>query len=152
MNSTKIVIVALVLIIIGGVIYLLLTRQSPVPVETPLQTEIENATENPVQETSELTELEVEDAVIIDMSGKDFEFSQDRIQVKKGDTVTINFTSEGGFHDWVVDEFDAATEQVNTGEMTSVTFVADTVGEFEYYCSVMQHREMGMVGTLVVTE
>jgi uncharacterized cupredoxin-like copper-binding protein len=31
-----------------------------------------------------------------------------------------------------------------------VQFVADKTGTFEFYCSVGNHRQMGMVGTLVV--
>jgi|AntRauTorcE11897_2_1112592.scaffolds.fasta_scaffold01006_2 plastocyanin len=77
-------------------------------------------------------------------------YSEDEIRVKQGDTVTINLTSSAGFHDWVVDEFGAATEKINVGGTTSVTFVADTAGTFEYYCSVGSHRLQGMVGNLVV--
>jgi plastocyanin len=87
-----------------------------------------------------------------DLTGKDFEFSQTEIRVTEGDTVTVNFESTDGFHDFVVDEFDAATEQVLPGTPTSVTFVAGEVGEFEFYCSVGQHRAQGMVGTLIVEE
>ena len=36
--------------------------------------------------------------------------------------------------------------------MTSVTFIADQEGSFEYYCSVGNHREEGMVGTLIVED
>jgi nitrite reductase (NO-forming) len=39
---------------------------------------------------------------------------------------------------------------VNGGETTSVEFVADKTGTFEYYCSVGAHRAMGMTGSLVV--
>jgi len=31
-----------------------------------------------------------------------------------------------------------------------VTFVADKAGEYEFYCSVGQHRANGMVGKLIV--
>ncbi|PIT92588.1 MAG: hypothetical protein COU08_01165 [Candidatus Harrisonbacteria bacterium CG10_big_fil_rev_8_21_14_0_10_42_17] len=86
----------------------------------------------------------------ITLTGKSFEFSQKEIRVKKGDKVTINFSSTDGFHDWVVDEFDAATDRVQTGENTSITFTADKTGTFEYYCSVGNHRAQGMVGTLIV--
>jgi len=72
------------------------------------------------------------------------------IRVTEGDTVTINLTNSAGLHDWVVDEFDAATEIIRAGEETSVTFVADKVGTYEYYCSVGNHRAQGMVGTLIV--
>ena len=92
----------------------------------------------------------VEADVVIDVSGKNFEFDVKEITVKEGDTVTINFISEQGFHDWVVDEFKAATERVRDGGTTSVTFVADAKGTYEYYCSVGEHRAMGMIGTLTV--
>ena len=88
---------------------------------------------------------------VFDISGTNFSFSENEIVVHEGDTVTINFSSESGFHDWVVGEFDAATEQVETWGTTSVTFVASQAGEFEFYCSVGAHRANWMVGTLVVS-
>jgi plastocyanin len=72
------------------------------------------------------------------------------IRVKQGDRVTINLTNSGGFHDLVIDEFSAATEKIREGGLTSVTFVADKAGTFEFYCSVGNHRAEGMVGTLIV--
>ncbi len=84
--------------------------------------------------------------------GGKFFYDLKEIEVEKGDKVTINFRSNDGFHDWAIDEFDAKTEAVSTGGESSVTFVADKIGEFEYYCSVGNHREMGQVGTLIVTE
>lgn len=90
------------------------------------------------------------EGVVVDMTGVNYAFSQDTITVKEGDTVTINLTVEEGFHDWMVDEFNAATEQVGEGETTSVTFVADRAGTYEFYCSVGNHRQNGMVGTLIV--
>ena len=106
--------------------------------------------EDAMEEDNSMMEESDGDEVSFDLSGKNFAFDVEEIRVNKGDKVTINFTSESGFHDWVVDAFDASTEQVNTGESTSVTFVADETGEFEYYCSVGQHRANGMVGTLIV--
>jgi plastocyanin len=89
-------------------------------------------------------------AKVFEVSGKNFSYDVAEIRVKEGDTVIVNFTSADGFHDWVVDEFSAATEKVQTGGKTSVTFVADKKGTFEYYCSVGKHRANGMVGTLIV--
>lgn len=94
----------------------------------------------------------VPNEVVIDMTGINYDFSVKQIKVKKGDIVTINFVSNEGFHDWVVDEFDAATARVNEGGTTSVTFTADKVGTFQYYCSVGKHRQLGMVGYLIVEE
>jgi plastocyanin len=90
------------------------------------------------------------------LTGENFKFvkgglDNPEIRVKKGDRVRIEFTSTQGFHDWVVDEFDAATDQIrDTDGKTYVEFVADKKGTFEYYCSVGKHRENGMWGILVI--
>lgn len=90
------------------------------------------------------------DSRVFNLSGRNFVFSLTEIKVKKGDKVTIDFSSADGYHDWVVDEFKAATARVQTGASSSVTFVADKTGTYEYYCSVGSHRQMGMVGKLIV--
>lgn len=73
------------------------------------------------------------------------------IKVRQGDKIRIEYKSTEGFHDWRVDEFNAATEKVNPeGGMTSVEFIADKKGMFEYYCSVGQHRANGMKGNFIV--
>jgi len=89
-------------------------------------------------------------AQLFNVKGVNHVFDVKEMRVKEGDTVTINFESTEGFHDWVIDEFDAATAQVRPGTPTSVTFLADKSGTFEYYCSVGNHRAQGMVGTLIV--
>lgn len=81
-----------------------------------------------------------------------FEYDVKEIRVQKGDTVRINFVNEEGFHDLVIDEFEVATAQIQAGESETIEFVADEAGTFEYYCSVGEHRSMGMVGTLIVEE
>ena len=72
------------------------------------------------------------------------------IKVKEGDKVRIEFSSSEGFHDLVLDEFSAATTKVNPGESSSVEFIADKKGTFEYYCSVGKHRANGMKGKFIV--
>lgn len=84
------------------------------------------------------------------LTGQNFTFSQSEIRVKKGDTVKINFESVEGFHDWSLDTYNVQTSQVNAGSKTSVQFVADKTGTFEYYCSVGNHRALGIVGNLIV--
>ena len=90
------------------------------------------------------------------MTGENFKFFLDGvdnpdIRVNKGDTVRVEFSSTQGVHDWVVDEFNAATGQVrDTDGSTFVEFIANEIGTFEYYCSVGQHRANGMKGNLIV--
>ncbi len=103
------------------------------------------------KEAKEPTSLTIDtNAKVFSIKGINYGFDVKEIKVKKGDTVTIQFESTDGFHDWKVDAFEAATERVQPGTPTSVTFVADEAGTFEYYCSVGQHRAHGMVGKLIV--
>ena len=82
--------------------------------------------------------------------GDPFFFSPTIIKVKNGDTVKITFKNNEGFHDLKIDEFNVATQKIKAGDEEMVTFVADKVGSFDYYCSVGDHRAKGMVGTIVV--
>jgi plastocyanin len=82
--------------------------------------------------------------------GSNFEYDIREMRVQQGDKVTVTFRSIDGFHDWVVDEFNAATQKVQTNGETTVSFIANKKGSFEYYCSVGSHRAKGMVGTLIV--
>lgn len=84
------------------------------------------------------------------VTGANFAFTPKEIRVKQGDTVRITFTSGSGLHDWNLDEFNAATNVVASGKSEAIEFVADKAGEYEYYCSVGNHRAMGMVGKLIV--
>jgi len=100
-------------------------------------------------EASVSPEVTVKEFIV---TGKSFSFTPNEIKVKRGDTVRIVFINSEGFHDWVMNEFNARTKQIKAGETETIEFIADKVGSFEYYCSVGQHRQMGMVGTLVVEE
>jgi len=169
-GAAGILVIVGIIIIVGGLLYSGALRQEADLREddTSLSSESENESmmndEN--NENMVMPEIGTEDEmmsdegsmmeegdnalVTVDITGKNFEFSQKEIRVKKGDRVRINFTSTDGFHDWVVDEFNAVTTRVSTGDSTFVEFVADTAGTFEYYCSVGNHRSLGMKGSLIV--
>jgi heme/copper-type cytochrome/quinol oxidase subunit 2 len=110
--------------------------------------------ENSVNETLQ-TKIDSGPDKIFVLTGENYKFTMNseespELRVKQGDKIRIEFTSTSGFHDWVVDEFNAATEKVSTGSSTFVEFIADKKGTFEYYCSVGNHREQGMKGNFIV--
>jgi plastocyanin len=84
------------------------------------------------------------------VTGANYSFDPKEIDVKKGDTVQITFKNAEGFHDFLIDEFGVKTNKVQAGSQEMVQFVASKTGEFQYYCSVGQHRANGMWGTLKV--
>lgn len=102
-----------------------------------------------VQPTQATTDVNVK---AFTLEAGSFYFKPNMITVKKGDKVKVTINSVDMMHDFVIDELKARTEIAKSGNSASVEFTADTVGSFEFYCSVGQHRKNGMVGTLVVTE
>ncbi len=84
------------------------------------------------------------------VTASSFQFSPAQIKVKKGDTVRLTVKNSGGSHDLVIDALNVSTKILGSGQSDTVEFVANKTGSFEYYCSVSNHRAMGMVGTLVV--
>lgn len=84
------------------------------------------------------------------ISGKNFSFTPNAIEVSKGDKVTIVFKNDGGTHNLVIEEFNVGTPLVEDGKGSTISFVADKTGSFQYYCSVGSHRLAGMWGTLTV--
>jgi plastocyanin len=148
MNKTTTLIVVLITLIIGIGGHFLFNTGGEVQVPV-------NGRDDAVREkdtTSPGDSVKEKNVKTFEVSGKNFEFSVEEIRVKKGDTVRLTFTSESGFHDFVIDEFDARTRQSQAPASETIEFVADKVGEFDYYCSVGRHRAMGMVGTLIVEE
>lgn len=165
MKNTSLLFLVGAVIVVGAIGYSV-TRKAPTPdtmAPSAVPTEDDGMTDDEMAEEAgavtttmpvpgtDTTEMVVaDDAVTIAVSGVNFAFDKKEIRVKEGQTVKIVFTSESGFHDWVVDEFSARTGQVMTGGVTEVTFVASKKGTFEYYCSVGAHRANGMVGQLIV--
>jgi cytochrome c oxidase subunit 2 len=89
-------------------------------------------------------------AVTISVEGGNYFFKPNEIRVKKGQKVTIIFTNAGGIHDFVIDEFNVRTQPIPGGQTATISFTPDKTGSFEFYCSVANHRQMGMKGTLIV--
>ena len=139
MDNKIIVVVIVIVLAVGG--FLLFKNKSVAP------TEIEINNNMPVP-GSDVNEMIVEKEFSVDEIP--FSFSPSTITVNQGDTVKITVKNKQGTHDLKIDEFNASTRTLNAGETQTITFVADKIGTFQYYCSVGNHRAQGMVGTLIV--
>jgi cytochrome c oxidase subunit 2 len=85
------------------------------------------------------------------VTGSNFKFDPATLTVNKGDTVKITFKNAGTApHNITFTDFSAASKTITSGANDTVQFVADKAGTFQYYCSVGNHKAMGMVGTLTV--
>lgn len=155
----KILIVVVVLIVLGGGYVLMNGNKSgtmtpPASDSTMPATGTSGAEEKVVTTTTGTpgSLMEKGAAKEFTLDSSEFKFDIKTITVKSGDTVKLTLTNSGKMpHDWVVDEFTGAkTKKITNGQTDTITFVADKVGTYEYYCSVGQHRANGMVGKLIV--
>lgn len=97
------------------------------------------------------TEEKTEGAVkAFEIDGSNYKFTPNVLKVNEGDSVRITFKNTQGMHNFMIDEFNAKSKTISTGETDELSFVASKKGTFEFYCSVGKHRAMGMVGTLTV--
>lgn len=130
------------------------SSQQPVQTQTetmtPSPTETISASPSTSPSTSASSAQTTGSTKEFTVSGSNYKFEPSTITVKKGDSVKITFQNSGGFHDFALDEFNIKTAVIPSGQSTTVQFVADKAGTFQYYCSVGNHRAMGMQGTLTV--
>ncbi|GDX62055.1 hypothetical protein LBMAG33_3650 [Candidatus Levyibacteriota bacterium] len=159
-NNAKyiVLVVILIIFIISMVMFLIYNNGVR---DRKVQSEIISSTSAGIIEKSPLSEdnsvsnteatikekISVKSFIVI---GKNFSFSPKEIKVNKDDNVEIIFNNEEGVHDFVIDEFNARTESLSAGKNQKITFVADKIGKFEFYCSIGNHRKIGMVGNLIV--
>ncbi len=65
-------------------------------------------------------------------------------------TVTLE-NGDAMEHDFVIGDLGLKTDSVfNIGQTTSITFTANEVGSYDYWCSIPGHRQIGMEGLFVV--
>lgn len=153
-NKTKLLVPAATgaLVLIAGAVFVFSQNNSTDPQTTstqrPATTQITEVTTIPEETLAENSQAKV---VEVKVGATEFSFTPDEIRVNQGDTVRIVFSNTGTMmHDWTLDEFNAATKTIGPGETDTIEFVANKTGEFEFYCSVGNHRAQGMVGTLIV--
>lgn len=151
----------LVLLIAGGA-YMYSSRQAApaengdammkeeAPVEDAMTAEGEAMEKDAMMEGEDAMMKEVD--YTLDM--ENFSFTPNVMEAKAGDTLMVKIVNVGGFHDFVIDELNVHSSDLSEGEeeIVEVTIPADATGEYEFYCSIGNHRAQGMFGTLMIVE
>ena len=143
----KVYLALLVVVVVGSGAYFYLGMQKSSATDTEMAVS-EEKKESPTEAVKENEDRKC--SKTFEVSAANFSYDVKEIKVKQGDKVKIVFTNKEGFHDWVIDEFSARTNQLAADKSETIEFVANKKGTFEYYCSVGSHRAMGMKGSLVV--
>ncbi len=148
MNSKVILIIIVAVVLLASGYFYFNTQSAP---EVAAPQNMEEFQENIIEDDPTSLD-ESMGAVVFDMTGDNFSFDPSEINVQLGQTVRVVLFAEDIPHDFVIDELGVRSEIAQPGETVEIQFVATEIGEFEYYCSVGNHQEMGMIGTLTVTE
>ncbi len=148
MKNTIIIVVIVALLALGGWYYMS-TQNAPASNDTT-QT-VDQGASSPAT-GADANALPTGPVKEFTVTGSNYAFAPATLSVQKGDHVKITFVNSGGMHDFVIDGFNVRTKTVQSGAQDVVEFDATQSGTFEYYCSVGNHRAMGMKGTLTVTE
>jgi cytochrome c oxidase subunit 2 len=91
--------------------------------------------------------------VVIDVTTQQFQFTPNEITVNKGDHVLLRITSLDVTHGIQLEEFNIYNVETPAGETTEVSFVANKVGTFYFYCTVFCGTgHPNHLGTLKVVE
>lgn len=140
MQKSNIFILLGLVALIGAILLLAKNKSNPI---------VTQPTEIVVQPTIVTAEASLK---TIEIEAGSFYYKPNQISLKKGEKVKIVMNSVSMMHDFVIDELNVKLPITKSGDTGTVEFTADKVGTFEYYCSVGQHRKMGQVGKLIVTE
>lgn len=116
--------------------------------QEPVQNEIVEQ-EQEVQNQQE----EVNNSIIgeVAVSATDSRFNPSSITAKAGQNMKIVFTNNGSMHhDFVIEGLGVRTNAIGPGQTETVEFLVPAPGNYTFYCSVDNHRELGMVGSFIV--
>lgn len=142
LQSKAFKVLALIAVVMGVGVYIQSSSQPKVAEDQVKPASLE-ANDQPVDQSATIIELEM----------SNYKFSQDKIIVKAGQRVTLKLDNLEGFHDLVIDELGVVSDQIAAGAQTEVSFVVpeNAVGQsYEFYCSVGNHRQLGMIGLLQI--
>ena len=92
----------------------------------------------------------IEGAPEIKVVAREFSFGPAEIRVKAGEPVNVVYVNEGAeFHDFVITGLDFRLN-ADPGVEVVGGLAVEEPGTYEFICSVDDHKDQGMVGTLVV--
>ena len=92
--------------------------------------------------------VQIEEIIV---SGDEYSFSPATITLKKGTTYRLTFKNTGKApHNYIVPDLGISTATIKGGESVTVEVTPQKTGTFGAYCSVGNHKDLGMEGKIVV--
>ena len=93
------------------------------------------------------------DGQVIKITAKKFEYNPNKITLKKGVPVTLEFTSLDRVHGFTVPDLGGVRATIEPGKATQVRIVAPKAGTYEFHCDLScGDGHEGMTGKIIVEE
>lgn len=146
MNRNIVVLTLLVLTVVVSGCASLQGDNSP---ETGNETPVDDPVDDDTDESDD-EEADSDDVREIVVEGGNYYFDSDSITVQQGETVRFVLENVGGTHDLRIPAFTAGTSVIQSGESESFQVTFDETGTFDFLCSVGNHAQQGMTGTITV--
>ncbi len=148
MSRNLVVTAVVLLVVVLGGWYLLKPKNQTTMVPVSQQEQSPEATSSSPESTSGAAMMETRE---VKVSATDFAFAPKALSVKKGEKIKVVLTNDGKYpHDLVVDELSLKTKTISPGQTDTVELTASKSGTFAMYCSVGNHRQRGMEGTVSI--
>ncbi len=115
--------------------------------QTSTQTTV-NPTPSPTPTDASQSAEKVREILVV---GNEYFFSPSSINLAVGKKVVLTFRNMGRMpHNLAADELGIKTKTISGGESDTVEFTPSQIGTFSFYCSLSNHRSLGMEGSLEV--
>jgi len=92
-------------------------------------------------------------APVIKITAKKFEYSPNEIRIKTGVPVVFEFTSLDRVHGFTVPDLGGIRATIEPGKVTRLTILAPKAGTYEFHCDLFcGEGHEGMTGKIIVED
>lgn len=136
-----------ILYIVGGIIIIILI------VISVIAAVILKKSDNNLTTNTSMVNSNGKDTVDYAIDLNNYSFSPSNLTSEPGTNLKIKLTSNTGTHNMRIDKLNFDSGMIAQGESKIVTLQipSDAKGDYEVYCSVGNHKSMGMIGKLTIS-
>lgn len=89
--------------------------------------------------------------ITYNIAATEFKYTPDTITAKPGQMIKIVFLNSGNTqHNITFENIGKSTQTISSGQTDTIQFAAPAAGTYTFFCSIDNHRNLGLTGKLIV--